>query len=339
MASISAFADQIKALLDKGRKEAVKQVNDTVIRTYWEIGHLIVEGEQDGELRAKYGTKLLTALSKELSKQMEKGFSRSNLQNMRNFYVAYPICQSLTGKLSWTHYVALLSIDDAKERDFYEHEAMNAHWSVRDMKRQMESNLYHRLLLSEGKVNKEKVLSLAREGIAMDRPENVLRDPFVFEFLGFPDNKPLLERELEAKLIRQIEDFMLELGRGFMFVGSQYRITIGSTDYYADMVFYNKILKAYVLIDLKMGEFRAEFAGQMNLYLNYFKAEINDETDNPPIGIILCRSGNDIMAEYALGGLSNQVFASKYVLVLPDREMLENKVQTLLEEEASGLVP
>lgn len=332
MTTISAFADQIKAVLDQSRRVAAKQVNDTIIQTYWEIGRLIVEGEQAGALRAEYGTGLLAALSKELSSRMEKGFSRSNLANMRLFYQKYPIVQSVTGQLSWTHYVALLSIDNDQERSFYEHEANNARWSVRDMKRQIESNLYHRVLLSGGKVNQEKVMALAKEGIALNRPESVLRSPYVFEFLGMPENKPMLERDLEAKLIRQIEDFMLELGRGFMFVGSQYRITMGSIDYYVDMVFYNKALKAYVLIDLKMGEFRAEFGGQMNMYLNYFQKEINEASDNPPIGIILCRSGNDIMTEYALGGLSSQIFASKYMFVLPDREELESRVERLLAE-------
>lgn len=254
---------------------------------------------------------------------------------MRLFYLRYPIIQSVTGQLSWTHYVALLSVEDENERSFYEHESVNARWSVREMKRQLESNPYHRILLSGGMANQEKVLSLAREGITMNKPESVLREPFVFEFLGLPESKPLLEKDLEARLIRSLEDFMLELGGGFMFVGSQKRITIGSTDYYVDMVFCNKPLKAYVLIDLKMGDFKAEYAGQMNLYLNYFKMEVNEDGDNPPIGIILCKSGNEIMAEYALGGLDNQIFASKYVFVLPDRELLENKVQELLEAESS----
>ena len=333
MTSIIQVVDQIKAIIEKGRNQAARQVNDTIIRTYWEIGRLIVENEQDGELRAKYGQKLLTELSKELSSRLESGFSRSNLANMRLFYLRYPIVQSVAGQLSWTHYVALLSIEAENERSFYEQEAINSHWSVRDMKRQIESNLYHRILLSAGKANQKTVLELARKGVVMNRPESILREPFVFEFLGLPENKPLLERDLESKLIRHLENFMLELGRGFMFVGSQKRITIGSTDYYVDMVFYNKLLKAYILIDLKIGGFKADYAGQMNLYLNYFKTEINEETDNPPIGIILCKSGNEIMTEYALGGLDNKIFASKYVFVLPDRELLESKVQELLAGE------
>jgi predicted nuclease of restriction endonuclease-like (RecB) superfamily len=188
-------------------------------------------------------------------------------------------------------------------------------------------------LLSGGKKNKETVLALSREGISMNSPNDILRDPYVFEFLGVREEKPMLEKDLEAKLIRHIEDFLLELGRGFMFVGSQQRITLGNTHYYVDMVFYNKILKAYVLIDLKMTGLKIENAGQMNAYLNYYKTEVNDEGDNDPIGILLCKSNDEIVAEYALGGLSNQIFASRYVYYIPDKERLIKEVKALLDAE------
>ena len=245
----------------------------------------------------------------------------------------YPIFQMTSGKLSWSHYFELLSVKDNDARAFYEQECVNAKWSVNELKRQIGTSLFERLLLSDSKANKEKVLALASEGVSMSRPEDMLKEPYVFEFLGVPENKPMLEKDLEAKLIRHIEDFLLELGRGFMFVGSQQRITIGNAHYYVDMVFYNKILKAYVLIDLKTGDLRIEHAGQMNAYLNYYKAEVNDEADNPPVGIILCKTSKDVVAEYALGGLSNQVFASSYVYYIPDKEILAGEVKALLERE------
>jgi predicted nuclease of restriction endonuclease-like (RecB) superfamily len=194
------------------------------------------------------------------------------------------------------------------------------------------TSLYERLLLSDGKANKEMVLKLSKERQIVETATDVIKDPYVFEFLGIPEKKPILEKDLEEKLIRHIEDFLLELGKGFMFVGSQQRITLGNKQNYVDMVFYNKILKAYVLIDLKTRKLNHTDVGQINAYLNYFKTEINEETDNAPIGIILCTSKDEIEAEYALGGLSNQVFASSYVLYLADKEMLLQKVKDVLND-------
>ena len=328
--SFEELTAQIMALIDKARSSVARKINEELLLTYWEIGRVIVEHEQEGRIKAEYGTRLISELSKKLTHDLGRGFSRSNLQNMRNFYLTYPICQTVTGKLTWTHYCELLSIKDADARSFYEHEAINSHWSVREMKRQIGTSLFERLLLSDGKANKETVLSLSKQGISMSSPQDILKDPYVFEFLGVREEKPILEKELEAKLIRHIEDFLLELGRGFMFVGSQQRITLGNVHHYVDMVFYNKILKAYVLIDLKSGAFQAEYAGQMNMYLNYYKTEVNDEADNEPIGIILCKSNDEIVAEYALGGMSNQVFASRYVYYIPEKEQLVNEVRALL---------
>jgi predicted nuclease of restriction endonuclease-like (RecB) superfamily len=268
--------------------------------------------------------------------ELGPGFSRSNLQNMRNFYLEYPICQTLSGKLSWSHYCELLIVSDKDRRAFYEQECINSAWSVRELKRQIETSLFERLLLSEGKTNKEAVLTLSRQGITISKPEDILKDPYVFEFLGTREEKPMLERDLELKLIRHIEDFLLELGRGFMFVGSQQRVTLGNTHYYVDMVFYNKILKAYVLIDLKTGQLKPEHIGQMNMYLNYYAAEVNDKDDQKPIGIVLCADKHDVMAEFALGGLENTIFASRYVYYIPDKQQLIAAVKALLESEAQG---
>ena len=321
---------EIKTLLENARKNVAQQVNTELLTTYWQIGRIIVEYEQKNENRAEYGKQTLKELSKALTEEFGKGFSRSNLQNMRTFYQTYEKCQALSGKLSWSHYCELLSITDENKRNFYQKEVVNSGWSVREMKRQISSSLYERLLLSDGNANKEKVLSLAQHGIEMARPSDIIRDPYVFEFLGIPENKPVLESDLERALVAQIEKFLLELGRGFMFVGTQQRVTVNNTHYYCDMVFYNKILRAYVLIELKTTKLTPEAAGQINMYLNYYATEVNDADDNPPIGIILCTDKDSITAEYALGGLSNNIFASRYVLYIPDKEQLIAQVEAVL---------
>lgn len=322
---------EIRELLENARKNVAQQVNTQLLTTYWNIGRIIVEYEQQNQIRADYGKQTLRELSKELTREFGKGFSRSNLQNMRAFYLAYEKCQTVSGKLSWSHYCELLSISDDNKRSFYEKEAVNSGWSVRELKRQIGSSLYERLLLSDGDANKEKVLSLAQNGIEIRQPSDIIRDPYVFEFLGVPENKPMLESDLEKALVAQIEKFLLELGRGFMFVGTQQRVTLNNTHYYVDMVFYNKILRAYVLIELKTKKLTPEAAGQLNMYLNYYAAEVNDPDDNPPIGIILCTEKDSIAAEYALGGLSNNIFASRYVLYMPNKEQLIAQVEAVLK--------
>lgn len=323
---VQSIVDQI----EQGRKGSYLAVNQAMIETYWNIGRLIVEEEQKGASKATYGAQLMEALSKRLTTALGKGFSLTNLFNMRSFYRAYPIFQTVSGKLSWSHYCELISIEDAHKRAFYEQESLQSNWSVRELKRQLESSLFERLLLSSGEVNKSKVIELSKSGHIVRKPSDLIKDPYVFDFLGIPEHKPVLERDLEKKLIRHIEDFLLELGKGFMFVGSQQRITLGNEHYYVDMVFYNKILKAYVLIDLKVRKLKHTDIGQMNTYLNYYKAEVNEKIDNAPIGIILCTDKNEIEAKYALGGLNNQMFTSKYVYHLPDKEMLIQEVQKAL---------
>ena len=251
---------------------------------------------------------------------------------MRRFYQEYEIQQTLSVKLSWSHYCELLSIDDKHKRSFYEKETVNANWSVRELKRQINTSLFERLLLSSGDENKEKVLDLALKGNEIATPNDIIKDPYVFEFLGLPEEKPIMESDLEKALITHIEKFLLELGKGFMYVGSQQRVTLGNTHYYIDMVFYNKILRSYVLIELKTGKLMPEAVGQLNMYLNYYKTEVNDEIDNEPIGIILCANKDSIQAEYALGSLSNQIFASKYTLYIPDREQLEEQVERVVKK-------
>lgn len=326
----------IKAVMSHARQNVVRKLNSELLTAYWNIGRIICEYEQSSPERAEYGKQTLKELSRELTKEFGKGFSVSNMQFMRRFYLTYPIQQTASVKLSWSHYCELLTVSDPDKRSFYEKEAVNSGWSVRELKRQIDSSLFERLLLSKGDANKETVLSLAKKGIEIARPEDIIRDPYVFEFLGLPEDKPVMESDLEEALIRQIEKFLLELGRGFMFVGSQQRVTIGNEHYYADMVFYNKILRAYVIIELKTKKLMPAAVGQLNMYLNYYATEVNDPDDNPPIGIILCTDKDSVTAEYALGGLSNNIFASRYVLYIPDKEQLIAQVEAVLNAYHTG---
>ncbi len=329
---LSPVVQEIRTVLETARSNVARQVNSELLGTYWNVGRIICEYEQTLPERADYGRQTLRAVSKELTKEFGKGFSVSNIQFMRRFYQTYQIQQTVSVKLSWSHYCELLSISDPDKRSFYEKEAVNSGWSVRELKRQIESSLFERLLLSRGDANKEQVLSLALKGNEITKPADIIRDPYVFEFLGLPEDKPMMESDLERALVFQIERFLLELGRGFMFVGTQQRVTINNTHYYVDMVFYNKILRAYVLIELKTSKLTPEAAGQINMYLNYYAAEVNDPDDNPPIGIILCTDKDSITAEYALGGLSNNIFASRYVLYMPNKEQLIAQVEAVLDK-------
>ena len=330
--ALTGILAEIKTVLESARRNVAKQVNSELLNTYWNIGRIISEYEQTIPERADYGKQTLKELAKALTAEFGKGFSRANLYNMRQFYMSYEKIQTVSGQLSWSHYCELLSISDSDKRSFYEKEAVNSNWSVRELKRQIDSSLFERLLLSRGDANKEQVLALAEKGIEIAEPADIIRDPYVFEFLGLPEDKPVMESDLERALVQQIEKFLLELGRGFMFVGTQQRVTVNNTHYYVDMVFYNKILRAYVLIELKTTKLTPEAAGQINMYLNYYAAEVNDSDDNPPIGIILCTEKDSITAEYALGGLSNNIFASRYVLYMPNKEQLIAQVEAVLKK-------
>lgn len=289
---------QIKNLMEEARKSVVQTVNLTLLHTYHEIGRTIVEDEQGRSERAEYGKSLMNELSKDLTRDFGRGFSRSNIFNMRRFYLTYPIIQTLSGKLTWSHYSELLGIEDENKRSFYQKESESANWSVRELKRQIKTSLYERLLLSKENGHKEEILKLALTGNEIVSPKDIVKDPYVFEFLGIPEDKPMLESDLEKALVTQIEKF----------------------------------LRSYVLIELKTGKLMPEAVGQLNMYLNYYKAEINTEYDDEPIGIILCTDKDNIQAEYALGGLSNQIFASKYTLYIPNREELEKQVEKVLED-------
>jgi predicted nuclease of restriction endonuclease-like (RecB) superfamily len=328
------IVNQIKSIIEQARNNVATAVNHELLRSYWQIGKLIADSEQANSFNGLSERNFMLALSGVLTNEVGKGFSRPNLINMKNFYKSYPDGQTVSDHLSWSHYCELLGVSDIDARGFYEKECLNARWSVRELRRQIDSALFQRLLLSYGTPNKKKVLELAQKGQIIEKPEDVIKDPYVLEFLGLPDDKPHKESDLEKRLVERIEDFLLELGRGFMFVGTQQRVTIGNVHYRVDMVFYNKILKAYVLIDLKIGKFRLENAGQMNGYVNYYKTEVNEPDDNPPIGIILCADKDEVVAEYALGGLENQIFASKYTYYIPDKEQLIRQIEAVMEQDA-----
>jgi Uncharacterized conserved protein len=329
---MNPLVDEIKKILEMGRNIVAQSVNNELIISYWKIGEIIVRYEQNDSIRAAYGEQILKQLSKELTKEFGKGFSRSNIYNMRLFYLTYEKIQTVSGKLSWSHYCELLNISDVDKRDFYAKEAQNSKWSVRELRRQIKTSLYERLLLSKGDANKQEILGLAAKGIELSKPSDMIKDPYVFEFLGLPEDKPIMESELEKMLVEQIEKFLLELGRGFMFVGTQQRVTLNNNHYYVDMVFYNKPLKSYVLIELKTTKLVPEAVGQLNMYLNYYENEINDEDDNKPIGIILCTDKDALTVEYALGGLSNNIFASKYTYYIPNKERLIAEVEKIVRK-------
>lgn len=330
---ITDLFNEIEHIIINSRNEIAYQVNNALVDTYFNIGKIIVENEQNGNIRAEYGKEILLKLSKKLTTKYGTGFSRSNLQNMRLFYTRYEKCQPLAGKLSWSHYSYLIYIDDDIERAFYENECISSRWSKRELKRQIDSSLFQRLLLSDGNKNKEKVLELAKKGQIISTPTDILKEPYVFEFLGIREEKPLLESDLEKSLINHLSSFLMELGKGFMYVGNQMRVTLdNNTHYYVDLVFYNKILRSYVLIDLKMTDMKPEYAGQMNMYINYYNKEIRDEFDNETIGIILCKGKKEVTMEYALGGLSNNIFTSSYTYYIPNKEQLISEVEKALNE-------
>ena len=317
--------------LNKGRSAAAMAVNTAMVRTYWEIGRQIVEFEQKGNEKAEYGTSLLKQLSRDLSDRYGNGFSMSNVNKMRKMYVTYPILQTVSAKLTWSHYVELLKIDDPMERSFYEKESENEHWGVRELKRQMKSMLFHRLALS---TDKKEVLRLSREGQIIERPEDILKEPYVFEFTGIPQLPVYEEGDLEEALVNNLSLFFLELGKGFAYIGRQQKMVIGGRTYKVDLVFYHRILKCFVLIDLKRGEVLHEDIGQMNFYLNYYREEMNTEGDTEPIGIILGAYQDKLVMHYALQNITNQVFVSHYQLYLPDREQLEAEFRRFMGDEA-----
>ncbi len=324
----NALISDIGNLFNTGRQKAFQRVNKILIETYWNIGKRIVEFEQAGKEKAEYGSELLKKLSKDLKNLYGRGFSKSNIYLMRQFYIQFPKFQTLSGKLNWSHYAELVSVSDDLARSFYFNQCLNENWSVRELKRQRNSALFERIALSK---DKKEVLKLAEKGNLIKIPEDIVKDPYIFEFLKLPEDNKYSESDLEKELVNNLGHFLLELGKGFAFIGQQYRITLDNNHYHVDLVFYHRILKCFVLIDLKLGKVNHQDIGQMNMYLNYFVNEENSNDDNPPIGIVLAADKDEILVEYATGSISNKLFVSRYQLYLPDRKVLEDEMRLLLE--------
>lgn len=341
------FLQSVSDVLAKARKNAKTAVNLSMVYAYFEIGRMIVEEEQHGANRAAYGSQLLKELSAYLTEIYGRGFSLTNLKQMRQFYLTYAndqIGQTLsdqfenlpavsTGRkfyLSWSHYLKLMRIDNIEERHFYEIESVKNDWSLSELKRQCNSSLYERLALS---TDKDKVYRLALEGQTVESPKDVVKDPYVLEFLGLPELPSYSETELESRIIDHLQQFLLELGTGFAFVGRQERFTFDEEHFMVDLVFYNRLLRCFVLFDLKIGELKHQDIGQMQMYVHYYDRKVKLPEENPTIGIILCRDKNNAVVEMTLPEDNSQIFASKYETVLPSKEALQKLLQEQITDE------
>mgnify|MGYP002589134101 FL=1 len=337
------FLDKVSMVVEEARKNVKTAVNIMMVYTYFEIGRMIVEEEQNGSNRAEYGKYIIKNLSNFLTENYGKGYSVDNLKLMRRFYSIY--CEDTIGEtvfpqfknlptttngrrfyLSWSHYLKLMRISNVDERHFYEIETIKNDWSLSELKRQYNSSLYERLALSK---NKEEVIDLSRNGQLIEKPSDAIKDPYVLEFLGLQELPVYSESELENKIIDHLQQFLLELGKGFAFVGRQVRLTFDEEHFKVDLVFFNRILRCFVLIDLKIGELKHQDIGQMQMYVNYYDRKIKLEDENKTIGIILCKDKKQSIVEMTLPENNNTIFASKYETVLPSKEAL----QKLLNEE------
>ena len=317
------FYEQIKRILSEARNKVYQTANFAMVEAYWNIGKSIVE-QQGGEEKAEYGARLMVELSKQMTTDFGKGFTVANLKNMRQFYITFPKSYALRSELSWTHYRLLMRVENENAREFYTEEAIKSNWSTRQLERQINSFFYERLLSSQ---NKEKVTEEIQKLEPAKVPEDIIRDPYVLEFLGLSPNDDFYESDLEEALITHLQKFLLELGRGFSFVARQKRITFDGRHFRIDLVFYNYILKCFVLIDLKIGDLTHQDLGQMQMYVHYYERELMNEGDNPPIGIVLCADKSESIVKYTLPENETQIFASKYKLYLPSEEELSQELQ------------
>jgi len=316
-----SFFERIRHLLIEAQAGIVKQVNHIMVQTYFEMGKQIVEQEQKGQQEAEYGTYILSELSRHLTTEFGKGFSKRNLELIRKFYIVYKNAKSpISQSLSWTHYIHLMRIENEDERSFYQIEAQSNQWSVRELERQINSGLFQRLLISR---DKNKVKELAATGQILENPIDTIKDPYVLEFLNLSESSTYSETQLEQALIDRLEHFLLELGKGFTFVGRQVRFTFEEEHFRVDLVFYNRLLRCFILIDIKIGKLKHQDLGQMQMYVNYYDRFVKTEDELPTIGIILCKDKKDAMVEITLPKDNKQIFASKYLLYLPKEEELK----------------
>ena len=336
------FVEEIKELLRSAKERVVTAINVAMVYTNYEIGRRIVEEEQNGKNRAEYGKEIINQLSIALTKEFGKGYSRPYLRLIRQFYIAYSndkICETVFSEsqnhpanregrkfyLSWAHYIRLMRISNIDERHFYEIESYTNRWSVRELSRQYDSSLYERLALSR---NKEEVRKLSQVGQVIEKPTDAIKSPLVLNFLDLKEETSYSEKELETKIINKLQDFLMELGKGFTFVKRQMRLSFDEQNYYADLVFYHRFLRCFVVIDLKIGELKHQDIGQMQMYVNYFDRYVKTSDENKTIGILLCKNKNDTIVELTLPEDNDQIFASKYEINLPSKEELKK----LLEE-------
>ncbi len=311
--------NEIKTLIEDSRNKVYSYVNSTMVRTYWAIGKIIVD-YQGGSEKAKYGDETLKQVSRMLTEEYGKGFTLTNLKYIRQFYLTFQNCHALSDQLSWTHYRFLMKIHKEEIREFYMKECIENHWSTRQLERQINSFYYERLLSSQ---DKEAVREEIKTLEPNPTPKDIIKDPFVLEFLDLKENRKYLEKEIEQKVIDNLQEFLLELGNGFSFVGRQKRIDINEEHYYIDLVFYNYILKCFVLIDLKIGKLNHQDIGQMDFYVRYYEDQIKQQGDNPTIGIILCSEKSDAIVKYSVLDDNKNLFASKYMLYLPSEDELK----------------
>lgn len=336
---IDILAGKIEKLIQDARQHVVAAVNTAMVYTYYEIGRYIVEDEQGGESRAEYGKTVLKDVATRLTRKFGKGYSLTNLKQMRQLFLSYSKSQTLSDQLqnsdtqmidnipsftlSWSHYLKLMRITNLDERKFYEIEATNNKWSLKELERQYDSSLYERLALSR---NKEEVMNLSKKGQIVEKPQDLLKDPYILEFTGLPQLPSYTEKKLEQKLIDNLQAFLLELGKGFTFVGRQVRLSFSEEHYFIDLVFYNRLLKSFVLIDLKKGKLKHQDIGQMQMYVNYYDREVKLDDENPTIGLLLCADKENSVVEYTLPLNNNQIFAAKYETVLPSKEELKKLI-------------
>lgn len=327
--NINPIFEEIRDLINNSRNRVYSTVNTEMLNLYWNIGKIIMEIQQGNE-RASYGDSVLNKLSQKLTAEFGKGFSKRNLERMRKFYICFPIATTVSTQLSWSHYLELIKIEEEPKRNFYVQEAINSRWSVRELQRQKNSLLYERLALSQ---NKEKVLELAEKGQIIKSGKDLVKDPFVLEFLDIKENTEYLEADLEKNILEHLKEFLLELGKGFSFVGSQVRLTLEEDHFYPDLVFYNRLVKCFVIVDLKIGKVTHQDIGQMQMYVNYYDREIKNKDENPTVGILLCTDRNKTVVKYTLPQDNKSVFASEYKLHLPtEKELIE-----AVEEEKKNL--
>ena len=327
MSTITTLYDDIRAIIINTRNTIYKAVNTGILEANWKIGRRIVEEEQAGASRAEYGQRVINDLAEKLSEEFGRGFDARELRRYRQFYLLFPKWDALRPELTWTHYRTLIRVENERARLYYMNEAALQNWSTRALDSQIERLTYERILSSQNQlIVKEAEDAASRQ--AQLTPADIIKDPYVLDFLGLPSGVNFYEKDLEKALIDNLQQFLLELGRGFSFVSRQYRFKTDNENYYVDLVFYNFILKCFVLIDLKVGKLTYQDIGQMDFYTRYFEENIRTETDNPTIGIVLCTERDNTIVKYSVMNDSNQLFASKYKLYLPTEEELINELET-----------